>query len=50
MVIEYACDPVERWESVAVIVKADVPVAVGVPEMVPPVRVSPAGRVPAVTA
>jgi len=32
-----------------VMVKVDVPAAVGVPAMVSPVSVSPAGKVPAVT-
>ena len=49
MVIEYALDPESPMESVALTVKADVPVTVGLPEMVPPVKVSPAGRVPVVT-
>ena len=47
-VIVYACNPVKVLASVAVMVKVDVPAAVGVPEMVSPVSVSPAGKVPAV--
>ena len=48
-VIVYACEPLKVLASVAVMVKVDVPAAVGVPEMVSPVSVRPAGKVPAVT-
>jgi hypothetical protein len=51
IVIEYADPPVHACESVAVTVKFDVPVVVGVPARTPPVeRRSPAGNVPLVTA
>jgi hypothetical protein len=46
-VVVYASDPVQPFESVALIVKLNVPFAVGVPESTPAVvSVSPAGRVP----
>ena len=48
-VIVYACELVKVLVSVAVMVKVDVPAAVGVPEMVSPVSVRPTGKVPAVT-
>ena len=49
--IALAAWAVGEVESVTVIEKFDVPVAVGVPEMIPlEERVSPAGSVPAVTA
>jgi hypothetical protein len=47
----YAALPVHEVEtSVAVTVKLELPSAVGVPEMVPPVRLNPAGSEPDVTA
>ena len=48
-VIVYACEPAKVFASVAVMVKVDEPAAVGVPAMVSPVSVRPAGKVPAVT-
>ena len=50
MTIEYDVTPVQPLASVAVTSKFDVPAVVGVPEIVAPVRLSPAGSEPEVTA
>jgi hypothetical protein len=51
IVIEYVREPVQLLPSVAVTVKLNVPVTVGVPDTTPPVdSVMPAGKAPAVTA
>ena len=50
-VIEYDCDPLQPLESDTVAEKLKVPVAVGVPEIVPVEdKVKPGGSAPAVTA
>src|ERR1700754_2046766 len=50
-VIEYAWDPEQPLASATVTVKLKVPVAVGVPEIVPPApSVRPGGKAPAVIA